>query len=107
MKTKTAVIKVTEDQAANSGFCLQQALLWVQKCYALGAAEMAAVDDVAAANVKRMVASGEAHIEARLDLSQQSCSFMFCMDNAGEDAIQMQLFAQFFAPAAPTSNSIN
>lgn len=107
MNTKQAVVKVTESQTEESGFCLHQALAWVQKCFVIGAAEMAAVDDVAAANVKRMVASGEAHIEARIDLSQNTCAFIFCMDAAGENARELQMFTQCFAPMAPTSNSIN
>ncbi len=98
MSNKQAVVRVTEDQTENSGFCLHQALAWVQKCFIIGAAEMAAVDDVAAANVKRMVASGEAHIEARMDLSQNTCAFVFCMDSGGENARELRLFTQCFAP---------
>ena len=102
-----AIIKITEDQAEDSGFCLQQALAWVQKCFIIGAAEMEAVDEVAAANVRRMVASGEAHIEARIDMSQQSCAFIFHMDQGGENASAIQMFTQFLAPTTPTSTSIN
>lgn len=107
MNTEQAVVKVTEVQTENSGFCLQQALAWVQKCFLIGAAEMAAVDDVAAANVKRMVASGEAHIEAKIDMSQQSCAFIFHMDQGGENAREIRMFTQFLAPDTPTSSNIN
>lgn len=107
MSNKQSVIKVTEDQTENSGFCLQQALAWVQKCFVIGATEMDAVDDVAVANVKRMVASGEAHIEARIDMSQQSCAFILHMDQGGENAREIRMFTQFLAPDTPTSSNIN
>ena len=96
-----AVIKVTEDQTDNSGFCLQQALAWVRKCYQLGAAEMAKVDDVAAANVETVLANGTGHVEARIDLTQQSCSFVLCLDHAGEGAHELRMFVQGFIPESP------
>lgn len=107
MNSKESIVESATRQVNPSGFALQQALMWIVKCYELGAAEMKAADEVAAANVNRMVASGEAYIVARVDLSQQSCSFLFCRDNAGEDATELQLFASFFEPMAPTSNRVN
>lgn len=95
------LVKASAEQLESSGFCLQQALIWMHKCYSLGAVEIAATDEIAAANIKRMTASGEAHIEARLDLSQQSCAFYFCQDNATGDQGDMRLMTLFFEPPKP------
>jgi hypothetical protein len=102
--TKQTVVKIIDDQAENSGFALEQALRWIQKCYDIGFKEFAEVDDVAAANVRHMLANDEAHIEARVDLSQNTCAFIFCRDGAGENAREARMFTQCLAPA---SNSIN
>lgn len=105
MNTKKTAGKIPQSPAENSGFCLQQALIWAQKCYAIGALEVHAADPEAAANVRKMLASGAGRIEARLDLSSHSCSFILCLDQGGEGAREMQLFSHFFEPTAPSTTS--
>lgn len=93
-----AVVRVTEDQTENSGFALNQLIRWAARCYTLGARAMEAEDAIAAANVRQLVVDGRGSIEARLDFSQGTCSFYLHLDDAGENARELQLFTQVFAP---------
>lgn len=98
MNKTQAVVRVTEDQSENSAFALNQLIRWAARCYTLGAREMEAEDAIAAANIKRLVTEGRASIGARLDFSQGTCAFYLHLDDAGENAQELRLFTQAFAP---------
>lgn len=102
--TTTTAMQASADQVNDAALCFQQSMMWMQRCYALGAVQIEEADEIAAAKIRRMTAAGLAHIEARMDLSQQSCTFFFCHDAAGEDAVEMELMTLFVKPPAPPEN---
>lgn len=104
-KTNTETIEANAGQVSDPAFCLHQSLKWMHRCYALGAVAIEEADEVAASVIRLMTAAGQAHIEARMNLSQQTCTFYFCHDDAGEGAEDMHLMTLFFKPPAPTGRA--
>lgn len=100
-KPNSEIVEASPDQVKDAALCFHQSLKWMHQCYALGAAAIEEADEIAAAKIRRMTAAGQAHIEARMNLSQQTCTFFFCHDNAGEDAEAMELMTLFIKPPAP------
>jgi len=80
------------------GFCLQQAFVWLSRCYELSDRDFRTLHREEAARRDAAIANGVATIGARVDMTGLTVRFVLNLDDSATGAMEIPLFDQGFVP---------
>ena len=89
------------DNLQDVGFCLNQAFLWISRCWTLGAPEFRANDLEASRRMDLALQNQVATVAAHLNMTEQTAEFFLNLDDGPNGPLQILLFSQGFIPPEP------
>ncbi len=83
------------------GFCLQQAFVWLSRCFELADRDYRALHGEEAARRDAAIANGVAEVHARINMTGRTVHYVLALDEGLNGALEIPLFNQGFLPGDP------